>query len=149
MLNEEELAAKTKTVKAPTKKTDEMEVLFETTKSFEIMGETLVIRPFSFGELPTVIALLKGVGSSFAYYQQNGSLNSVEAMMDLIAAGGENLIQALALNTKKPREFFDRISPEDGVKIMMEFLMMNIGFFTTRVVPLLQGIQSPKTTRTA
>ena len=60
-------------------------------------------------------------------------------MMDIVSSGGENLIQALVLNTGKPRAFFDNVSPDEGVKLMLEFLQMNIGFFTNRVVPVLQG----------
>jgi len=141
-LSIEEVMAKTK-ANAPVAevKQDEIAILFETTKSFDINGEQITIRPFSFGELPVVISLLKGVGSQFAYYQAKGTLNTVEGMMDVIAAGGENLIQALALNTGKPREFFNSISPEDGVRIMQDFLMMNLSFFTQRVLPVIKGLK--------
>lgn len=142
LLSEEEMLKKTATVKEETVPVEnEMEVLFETTKSYTIGTDTVTIRPFSFGELPVVISLLKGVGSQFAYYQSKGTLNSVEAMMDVISAGGENLIQALALNTGKDRAFFNKISPEDGVKIMQDFLVMNIGFFTKRVLPAIKGMK--------
>ena len=122
-------------------KADELEVLFESTKSYTVGSDTITIRPFGFGELPQVIALLKGVGSHFAHYQALGTLNTVEAMMDVIAAGGENLIQTLCLNTGKPRAYFNTLSPEVGVQIMQDFLVMNIGFFTKRVLPVIKGIQ--------
>jgi hypothetical protein len=139
-LTEAEVLAQASTVK-PEVKQDELAILFESTKSFDVNGEQITIRPFSFGELPIVISLLKGVGSQFAYYQSKGTLNTVEGMMDVIAAGGENLIQALALNTGKDRQFFNKISPEDGVRIMQDFLMMNIGFFTQRVLPVIKGMK--------
>ena len=120
-------------------KTDEIEVLFSNTKTFQINGESVTIKHFSFGQLPAVISLLKGVGGVFAHYKNAGTLNSVEAMMDIVSSGGENLIQALVLNTGKPRAFFDEVPPDEGVKLMLEFLQMNIGFFTNRVVPVLQG----------
>ena len=138
-LTEAEVLAQASNRKEEVSKVDEIEVLFNHTKSFTINGEDITIRHFSFGQLPTVISLLKGVGGTFAHYKQTGTLNSVEAMMDIISVGGENLIQALVLSTGKKREFFDQISPEDGVKVMLEFLQMNIGFFTKRVVPVLQG----------
>ena len=142
MLTEQEVLAQANANKPQeTPKVDELEVLFESTKQYTINGEILTIRPFSFGELPIVISLLKGVGSHFAYHQQKGTVTSVEGIMDIISAGGENLIQALALNTSKPREFFNKISPEDGVRIMQDFLMMNIGFFTNRVLPVIKGMK--------
>jgi len=139
-LSEAEVLAQAMTKATPEQKVDEIEILFESTKTYNIGSETLTIRPFSFGELPQVISLLKGVGSHFAHYQALGTLNTVEAMMDVIAAGGENLIQTMSLNTRKPRAFFDTIAPDVGVMIMQDFLMMNIGFFTKRVLPVIKGI---------
>lgn len=141
LLTEAEMLARASTIKPEAPKTNELEVLFETTRSYEVNGETVTIRPFSFGELPKVIALLKGVGSQFAYHQSKGTLNSVEGIMEIVGAGGENLIQTLAINTGKPREFFDKISPELGVAIMQDFLIMNIGFFTNRVLPVIKGMK--------
>lgn len=142
MLDEQEVFAQAlsnKPVEAT--KVDEMEVLFESKKTFTVGTESVTIRPFSFGELPIVISLLKGVGSIFAHHQKQGTVQSVEGIMDIIGNGGENLIQALALNTGKERKFFDTMSPEDGVTIMQEFLMMNIGFFMKRVLPAIKGMK--------
>lgn len=142
MLSEEEVMAQAKAPKPEAKKVDELEVLFETRETFNINGEEISIRPFGFGELPIVIGLLKGVGSYFALHRANGTLNTVEGMFDVIAAGGENLIQALALNVRKPRNWFDTVSPDDGVRLMEAFLLMNIGFFTTKVLPAIKTLNS-------
>ena len=120
------------------KKVDELEVMFEEPKSFQVGDQTITIRPFKFGELPKVIALLRGVGGTFAHHQRAGSLNTVEAMMDIIAVGGEQLILTLALNTGRPREFFDTLDMDVGTQILIDFLGMNIGFFTNKVLPMLQ-----------
>lgn len=142
MLSEDEVFAQANANKpVEATKIDEMEVLFDSKKTFIVGSESVTIRPFSFGELPTVISLLKGVGSQFAYHQKQGTVHTVEGIMDIIGSGGENLIQALALNTGKERKFFDTISPEDGVTIMQEFLMMNIGFFMKRVLPAIKGMK--------
>ena len=139
MLSEAEVLAQAAASKpVEEKKVNELEVLFETRKTFSVNGEDITIRPFSFGELPIVIGLLKGVGSYFALHQQRGTLNTVEGMMDVISAGGENLIQALALNVGKKRDWFNTVSPEDGVKLMEEFLVMNLSFFTNRVLPAIK-----------
>ena len=138
MLSEEEVLAQATAQTQEETKVDEIEVLFETRRTFTVNGEEIAIRPFSFGELPIVIGLLKGVGSYFAMHQGKGTLNSVEGMMDIISAGGENLIQALALNVGKKRDWFNTVSPEDGVKLMEEFLVVNLAFFTNRVLPALK-----------
>jgi hypothetical protein len=141
MLTEAEVLAQAISKPVESTPDNEMEILFETTKSYQVGTEQITIRPFGFGELPVVISLLKGVGSQFAYYQSKGTLQSVESMMDIISAGGENLIQALALNTGKPRDFFNKLSPEVGMQVMQDFLMMNIGFFTQRVLPVIKGMK--------
>lgn len=142
MLSEEEVLAQANAPKPEAKKVDELEVLFESRETFNINGEDISIRPFAFGELPIVISLLKGVGSYFAMHQAAGTLNTVDGMFDVIAAGGENLIQALALNVKKPRSWFDTVAPDDGVRLMEAFLLMNIGFFTNRVLPAIKTLNS-------
>lgn len=138
-LNEDQLMESLKNSKpAEEKKVDELDVMFEEPKSFQVGDETITIRPFKFGELPKVIALLRGVGGTFAHHQRAGSLNTVEAMMDIIAVGGEQLILTLALNTGKPREYFDSLDMDVGTQILIDFLGMNIGFFTNKVLPMLQ-----------
>lgn len=138
-LNEDQLMESLKNSKpAEEKKVDELDVMFEEPKTFQVGDDTVTIRPFKFGELPKVIALLRGVGGTFAHHQRAGSLNTVEAMMDIIAVGGEQLILTLALNTGKPREYFDSLDMDVGTQILIDFLGMNIGFFTNRVLPMLQ-----------
>ena len=143
MLSEEELMGQIKsaTQAASNFKIDETEVLFETRKEFTIKGEKISVRPFSFGELPIVLKLLKNVGSYFAVHQKNGTLKSIDGMMEIMAVGGENLMQALALNIGKPREWLNDISPEDGVQMTEEFLFMNLNFFTKRVLPAIKALQ--------
>lgn len=141
MLSESEVMAAAASVKEEPKVQDELEILFKEPKVYRIGDEEIKIRTFTFGELPRVIALLRGVGGTFAHYQAQGKLNSVEAIMDIVATGGENLIATLAINVGKPREWFDTLPADTGVELLFDFLKMNIGFFTKRVVPILQGMK--------
>lgn len=138
MLSEEEVMKAASSVKQDPAKADELEILFQGPIEFSVCGETLKIRPFSFGELPKVIALLRGVGGTFAHWHAAGKLNTLEALMDIVATGGENLIHTLALNVGKPREWFDTVPADEGINVLLEFLKLNLSFFTKRVVPLLQ-----------
>lgn len=138
MLSEEQVMAAAASVKPEQTAKDELEILFQGPVEFTVSGELVKIRPFTFGELPKVIALLRGVGGTFAYWNASGKLNTVEGMMDIVATGGENLIQTLALNVGKPREWFDSIPADEGIALLLEFLKLNLSFFTKRVVPLLQ-----------
>jgi hypothetical protein len=139
-LSEAEIMAQASKV-IPEKKQDELEILFEGPKTFQVGDETITIRPFKFGELPKVIALLRSVGGTFAHHKSQNTLNTVEGMMDIIAVGGENLIASLAMNTGKPREYFDTLDMDVGTQIMIDFVGINIGFFTKRVLPMLQKME--------
>lgn len=141
MLSESEVMAAAASVKAEPVVQDELEILFKEPKVYRIGDEEVQIRTFTFGELPRVIALLRGVGGTFAHYQAQGKLNSTEAIMDIVATGGENLIATLAINVGRPREWFDTLPADTGIQILFDFLKMNIGFFTRRVVPILQGMK--------
>lgn len=139
ILSEEQLMSQLSTA-APEKKeaTDEVAVLFEQPKTFTINGQEVVVRPFKFGQLPQVLKLLRSVGGLFALYQSQGKLNSMEAIIHIVGEAGDDLINALVLNTGKPRSFWDEIDSDEGLEVMIHFLIVNIGFFTKRVLPHLQ-----------
>lgn len=139
ILSEEQLMSQLSSQKADDKpKTDELEVLFEQAKTFTINGEQVTVRPFKFGHLPQVLKLLRSVGGLFAHYQSQDKLNSMEAIIHIVGEAGDDLIKALVLNTGKPREFWDEIDSDEGLEVMIHFLIVNIGFFTKRVLPHLQ-----------
>lgn len=139
MLSEEQVMQSAKTVKTELK-TDEMDYLFDEPIVKFINGEKITVRLFTFGELPRVISLLKGVGTSFSYYNSQGKLNSIDALMEIISIGGENLIETLAMNIGKDRQWFNTISQDEGIELMFDFLKLNLSFFTTRVLPIIQKI---------
>ena len=140
LLSEEQLMSQLST-SAPEQKAsvDELTVLYEQPKTFTINGQEVTVRPFKFGQLPQVLKLLRSVGGLFAHYQNQGKLNSMEAIIHIVGEAGDDLIKALVLNTGKPREFWDEIDSDEGLEIMIHFLIVNIGFFTKRVLPHLQA----------
>jgi hypothetical protein len=137
-LTEEQLMSQIATSAPVEKKVDEMGVLFQEPKTFTLNGEQVTVKPFKFGHLPQVLKLLRSVGGLFAHYQSQGKLNSMEAIIHIVGEAGDDLINALALNTGKPREFWDEIDSDEGLEVMIHFLIVNIGFFTKRVMPHLQ-----------
>lgn len=142
ILSEEDVMKAAASVKAEPKKMDEIDVLFPANKVFVVNGESIHIREFTFGELPKAINLVKGVGALFAHYNGLQLLNSVEAIMHIVGEGGEDLIELLAFNVKKPRAWFDTIPADVGVDMLMTFLHSNVSFFTNRVAPILMGTPS-------
>lgn len=138
MLSEEQLMNSISKSAPEEKKVDEVSVLFEEPKTFIINAQEVTVRPFKFGQLPQVLKLLRSVGGLFAHYQSQGKLNSMEAVMHIVGEAGDDLINALVLNTGKSREFWDNVDSDTGLEVMIHFLIVNIGFFTKRVLPHLQ-----------
>lgn len=147
LLSEEEVMAQaSKTIDAgPT--IDEIETLFKTETTFDVNGEIISVREFKFGELPKALQLVKTFGGVFAHHYKNGTLETMNAVMDICSIGGEELISLLALNVGKPREWFDTVPTDVGVSMMLTFLKVNISFFSQRVVPVLSNGMVSLTTR--
>jgi hypothetical protein len=141
LLSEAEMMAKTSSVKPDTgpAPVDELDVLFPQKRTWTVNGEEVIIKEFTFGQLPKAIKLVKGVGGLFAFYQSQGTLNTAEAIMHIVSEGGEDLIELLAFNLGKPREWFDGVPSDAGVEILVNFMLVNVSFFTSRVIPLLTG----------
>jgi hypothetical protein len=139
LLTEEQMLARASTIKPDTNKVvNELEVLFEEDKVFEVNGEKIRITPFKFGQLPAVLKLLRNVGGLYAHYYQQGKVDTTDAIMHIISEAGDDVMQALALNIGKPRSFFDTLDSDVGIEMMIQFLAVNVSFFTKRVMPLLK-----------
>lgn len=152
LLSEEELMQATRTVKEDTAhpvEVDEVDVLFAPQRVWEINGETIEVKEFTFGQLPKAIKLLKTVGHLFAIHSQQGTISSPEAIMQIVSEGGDDVIELLAFNVGKKREWFDTVPADTGIELLLHFLIINISFFTNRVLPAIPTMASALSTRGA
>ena len=117
---------------------DELKVLFPGHTITLTTGEEITIKPFTFGQLTTVVGLttgLLGLIQEVAAAPNEGSPDHAQTALRLISGGGEDLIKLLMFSLKKDREWFDSIPVDDGVTLTAEFLGVNYDFFTQRVMP--------------
>lgn len=104
-----------------------MSKILPLSQTVEAGGETLTISEFSFGQIPKVAQFVTSIFS-----QANvGQLN----LADLVAGGGEDLMQILVLATGKPRSWFDTLHMADGVALAAAVVEVNQESFAKNVKP--------------
>ncbi len=107
--------------------------------------ETLAIRPFFFGQLPKAIRLLRPVTDAV----RAAGIASIEGtefrlvsdwplrLPQLMDEAGEAVVGFVAFAISKPREWFDTLPADDGIKITKAVFEVNADFFGQRVAPML------------
>jgi hypothetical protein len=107
-----------------------------------VQGEVLTIKPFTFGQLPKVLKLTKSFYSEVQPLFEDLQGNEAQLTMQVMAVGGDDLIELIALGIKKPREWFDTLQIDDGVRVATAFLEVNLSFFAQRVLPQVKTAMS-------
>lgn len=112
----------------------ELEALFPEDVKVELStGETITIKPLTFGQTLKALKFGKNLGSLIIEASQ--SENPRAEFMYVLAEGGEEVIDLLAFALNKDKSWFDVLPADDGVKLTAEFLGVNFDFFTNRVMP--------------
>lgn len=112
-----------------------------------VKGETIAVSPFKFGQLPKAFRLMRPLGDVL---RTSGVLlisgtNLIMAsdwplkLPDIVAEGGEALIELLAFAIGKPREWFDDLDIDEGVALTRKVVEVNGDFFAKRIAPMLPG----------
>lgn len=119
----------------------DLDVLFPAGKEIQAGGETLIIKPLKFGQLPQASRLLAPVSKQIAAaFKASGeqTLADVAAqLVELMAESGEDVLRALGFFLGKPREWFDALDPDEGIALLYAVIEVNADFFNRRVLPLL------------
>lgn len=103
-------------------------------------GDVLVIKPLVFGQFPKAAKLAQGIAKPLMQAYEQKSADTTQAIMQVLAEGGEDLLSLVALGVNKPRSFFDTLQFDDGVRLTRAFLEVNLDFFTQRVLPELNKL---------
>lgn len=85
-----------------------------------LAGETFQIKQFPFGQVHLVSAKLLPIFGAFQ--MQEGQ--SIE-LGELMASGGESLMDVLAMAIDRPREFLDTIDYDEGKELLAAVLKAN------------------------
>jgi len=105
-------------------------------------GEILTIKPLPFGKLAKALSLVSSIfgNASLGYEALSADANSAGAIIArVLAEGGEEIYQLLSLGTGKPREWFDTLSMDDGIRVTTLFLEVNSDFFIHQALPVLKA----------
>lgn len=112
-------------------------------------GEVIKIEPFKFGQIPLALKLTNKIGSLLGEMYKSGELTNrdktVANVVYILSEGGEELIHLVGLGIGKNRGWFDTLDSDDGVKLVIAFLEVNVDFFTKKMMPqLLAAMQQMK-----
>lgn len=94
--------------------------LLHTPVQVTLAGETFDIKPFPFGKIHQVSAKLLPVFSSLQM-EAGQALD----LGELLASGGEGLMETLALAINRPRSFLDEISYDEGRELLAAVMAAN------------------------
>ena len=107
--------------------------------------ETLTLSPIPFGRLPKTVALLRPMVAVLTDAQaMEIEGTSIKLASDwplklpqIVAEGGEALMDVLAYMTGKPRVWFDTLPMDDGIALTRALFEVNGDFFAQRIAPML------------
>lgn len=114
------------------------------TPTFQVQagGETITIKPFTFGQLPTVTRHIANIAA-----QATGGDISIPA---LVATGGEDILAILCVATGKSREWFDTLEDHaEGIALITAVVEANKERFAKNLLPALTNLAEAVTGKTA
>lgn len=135
-------------------KADDLTVLFPN-KDFILGDETLVVRPFSFGDFPKVIKLIADFAELFMNAPElkasveDGNIaidgKTVEFIVELLEKGGDNVFSMISLSSGLDMQEVKALDPATGIELAYMVYEVNRDFFTKRLLPVVQKLM-PKAT---
>lgn len=125
-----------------------LELLYPSGKEVMVGGETLTVREFTFGQWPKATKMLHPVISALVsqglFSVSDGELQLsadwVTGIVAVMSDGGESILDLCAYVTGKPRDFFDKVSLNEGVDLIRAIFEVNADFFKKRILPMLGNL---------
>jgi hypothetical protein len=114
--------------------------LLHTPIDITAQGETISILPFGFGQQPRVMAKLAPLFTTF----QAASAGDAVSLGDIFEAGGEGLMEVLAIAAKKPREWLDTLDYDEGKALANAVFEANKDTLVKKLLPDLMALMAGK-----
>jgi hypothetical protein len=95
--------------------------------------ETIVIKPFTFGQWPKVIKHIQDALGTKDYSQG-------VSIPELLAESGESVLELVAIATGKPRSWLDTVEADEGIALVAAVIQVNADTFAKKILPSLEGI---------
>ncbi len=99
-----------------------------------VAGELLAISPLKVGQLPAFLRVISPVMAQLSQPQIN--------WLALFGERGDDLLSAIAIAVRKPREWVDDLAADDALLLAAKVMEVNADFFTRTVIPKLDGLFS-------
>ena len=98
----------------------------------QVASETIAISPLKVGQLPAFLRVISPVMAQLSQPQIN--------WLALFGERGDDLLNAIGIAVKKPREWVDDLAADDALLLAAKVMEVNADFFTRTVIPKLDGL---------
>jgi hypothetical protein len=112
----------------------ELEKLIPQDTLVQVAGEIIAISPLKVGQLPAFLRVISPVMAQLSQPQIN--------WLALFGERGDDLLSAIAIAVRKPREWVDDLAADDALLLAAKVMEVNADFFTRTVIPKLDGLFS-------
>jgi len=110
----------------------DLEKLIPQDTMVQVAGETIAISPLKVGQLPAFLRVISPVMAHLSQPQIN--------WLALFGERGDDLLNAIGIAVKKPREWVDDLAADDALLLVAKVMEVNADFFTRTVIPKLDGL---------
>jgi len=132
---------------------NEMDILFPEGKILTIGAEEITIKPLTFGQIPKASKMVAPIIKAMAKSELAGDsvIDMVGNWVDILAIGGDDLINLIGWAIGKDRAWFDTLQMDDGVELVKSVIEVNADFFTKKVMDRLNlgALESKETGATS
>ena len=104
-------------------------------KDIQISGETVTVKPFTFGQLPKVMKLMNKLNVQMI----DGKVDTT-MLLGQLAEGSEDLIDLISSSSGLSPKTINLLQPDEGIELLAAFLEVNGDFFIQRVLPQIQKL---------
>ena len=98
-------------------------------EAVEVNGEQIVIKPFTFGQLPAVAKRISAITATI-------QLDEIR-IEELFAEGGEDVLHIIAMACGKPRVWLDTVDMGKGIELLSAVVTLNKEQFVKKLLPAL------------
>lgn len=110
---------------------DDLNVLVPPSVTLTVGGESVAITPLRIGELP---AFTRAIAPAVAEFRRDGI-----DWLALFGLHGEAMLTALAVATRKPREWIEGLAADEAILLAAKVIEVNSDFFARRVLPKVEA----------
>lgn len=114
----------------------QLETLFPSGSELTLGDEVIKVYPFKAGKLPQLFKIINPIGALISVTLQGESDDLASKILTVLAHGGDNVLDLVALGINKERKFVDELEQDQLVDALSVVLGVNLSFFVQRVLPV-------------